>query len=174
MPCSMKMSIVHIPGLVSSDVLFPNLQQSTLVSLESLNGVMIRIHTEEGIRLTRLGTLLPPLNRISPRFCMNLCFQTYICNGYCCVKNAIRGLILGLCPANDRRHYFAMTCLIGWVQAKNQHCFHIWKPCDTAINNQYFDLSIYWHWYYYIFLPLTSFNFHFLVILLFDALSFSE
>ena len=27
------------------------------------------------------------------------------------------GLILGLCPANERRRYFVMTYLIGWVQA---------------------------------------------------------
>ena len=133
------MSIVHIPGPMLSDVLFPNLQQSTLVSLESLNGVMIRIHTEEGIRLTRLGTLLPPLYRISPRFCMNLCFETDICNGYCCVKNAIRGLILGLCPANDRRHYFAMTCLIGWVLVLILSIVHIPDPvmyCSLTCSNQ--------------------------------------
>ena len=38
-------------------------------------------------------------------------------------------LILGLCPANERRHYFVMTSLIGWAQAYNQPCFisHIAK-----------------------------------------------
>ena len=30
------------------------------------------------------------------------------------------GLILGLCPANERRRYFVTTSLIGWVQAKHQ------------------------------------------------------
>ena len=29
----------------------------------------------------------------------------------------IQGLILGLCPANERRRYFATISLIGWVQA---------------------------------------------------------
>ena len=32
------------------------------------------------------------------------------------------GLILGLCPANGRQHYFVTTSLIGWAQAKNQPC----------------------------------------------------
>ena len=27
------------------------------------------------------------------------------------------GLILGLHPANERRHYFVLMSLIGWVQA---------------------------------------------------------
>ena len=27
------------------------------------------------------------------------------------------GLILGLCPANERRRYLVTTSLIGWVQA---------------------------------------------------------
>ena len=27
------------------------------------------------------------------------------------------GLILGLCPANERRRYFVTTSLIGWAQA---------------------------------------------------------
>ena len=26
-------------------------------------------------------------------------------------------LIVGLCPANERRRYFVMTSLIGWAQA---------------------------------------------------------
>ena len=30
-------------------------------------------------------------------------------------------LILGLCPANERRCYFVETSLIGWAQAQNQH-----------------------------------------------------
>ena len=32
------------------------------------------------------------------------------------------GLILGLCPANERRRYFVTMSLIGWVQAQNQPC----------------------------------------------------
>ena len=32
------------------------------------------------------------------------------------------GLIVGLCPANERQWYFVMTPLIGWVQAQNQSC----------------------------------------------------
>ena len=34
----------------------------------------------------------------------------------------VTGLILGLHPANERRRYFVMASLIGWVQAKNQPC----------------------------------------------------
>ena len=29
----------------------------------------------------------------------------------------VTGLILGLCPANERRRYFVTTSLIGWAQA---------------------------------------------------------
>ena len=36
------------------------------------------------------------------------------------------GLILGLCPANERRRYFVTTSLIGCAQAWNQ-------PCDTSL-----------------------------------------
>ena len=32
------------------------------------------------------------------------------------------GLIQGLRPANERRHYFVTTYLIGWEQALNQPC----------------------------------------------------
>ena len=32
------------------------------------------------------------------------------------------GLILGLCPANERRRYFVTPSLIGWVQALYQPC----------------------------------------------------
>ena len=31
-------------------------------------------------------------------------------------------LILGLCPANERRRYFVTTSLIGWTQAYNRPC----------------------------------------------------
>ena len=31
--------------------------------------------------------------------------------------SSISGLILGLCPANERQHYFVMMSLIGWAQA---------------------------------------------------------
>ena len=33
-----------------------------------------------------------------------------------------------LCPANERRRYFVMTSLIGWVQTWNQPCTinHTW------------------------------------------------
>ena len=41
-------------------------------------------------------------------------------HGYIEADNA--GLILGLHPANERRHYFVTTSLIGWMQAYNQHC----------------------------------------------------
>ena len=30
------------------------------------------------------------------------------------------GLILGLCPANERRRYKVTPSLIGWAQTKNQ------------------------------------------------------
>ena len=32
------------------------------------------------------------------------------------------GLILGLCLANERGHYFVVTSLIGWAQSENQSC----------------------------------------------------
>ena len=32
------------------------------------------------------------------------------------------GLILGLCPANERLRYFVTTSLSGWAQALNQPC----------------------------------------------------
>ena len=38
------------------------------------------------------------------------------------------GLILGLHPANERRHYFVTTSLIGWEQTYNQPC-NIWTLC---------------------------------------------
>ena len=52
-------------------------------------------------------------------------------------------LILGLRPANERRCYFVMTSIIGWVQVYNQpwDCFPgfrlIWIICDTLF---YFEL----------------------------------
>ena len=36
-----------------------------------------------------------------------------------CLSN-ISGLILGLLLANERRHYFVTTSLIGWAQTLNQ------------------------------------------------------
>ena len=33
------------------------------------------------------------------------------------------GLILGLCPANERRRYKVTPFLIGWAQTKNQPCW---------------------------------------------------
>ena len=38
-------------------------------------------------------------------------------DGHKPLHKAISGLILGLRPANERRRYFVMTSLIGWVQA---------------------------------------------------------
>ena len=40
----------------------------------------------------------------------------------------ITGLIVGLCPANERRCYFVTTSLIGWSQTKNHiiNCAHSW------------------------------------------------
>ena len=38
------------------------------------------------------------------------------------------GLILGLCPANERWRYFVTASFIGWAQALNQPC------CITYIN----------------------------------------
>ena len=35
------------------------------------------------------------------------------------------GMILGLCPANERRRYFVTISLIGWAQTWNQPCL----PC---------------------------------------------
>ena len=37
----------------------------------------------------------------------------------------ITGVILGLRPANERRRYFVMTSLVGWVQVQawNQPCY---------------------------------------------------
>ena len=36
-------------------------------------------------------------------------------------------LILGLCPANERRRYKVTPSLTGWAQTKNQLCF--WDAC---------------------------------------------
>ena len=36
------------------------------------------------------------------------------------IMNPDTRLILGLCPANERRHYFVTTYLIGWAQAETQ------------------------------------------------------
>ena len=33
------------------------------------------------------------------------------------INSIIAGTILGLCPANERCHYFVTTSLIGWAQA---------------------------------------------------------
>ena len=40
------------------------------------------------------------------------------------------GLILGLCPANERRRYKVTPSLIGWAQTYNQPCIYMnrWKP----------------------------------------------
>ena len=38
-------------------------------------------------------------------------------------QSSTTGLILGLRPTNERRCYFVMASLIGWVQAKNQPCY---------------------------------------------------
>ena len=35
----------------------------------------------------------------------------------CMHQGVCARMILGLCPANERRRYFVMTSLIGWVQA---------------------------------------------------------
>ena len=37
------------------------------------------------------------------------------------------GLILGLRPANERRHYFVTTSLIGWAQTYNQPWRYMWE-----------------------------------------------
>ena len=49
-------------------------------------------------------------------------------------QQEIIGLIPGLRPANERRHYFVTTSLIRWTQALNQPWItivplkgHIWK-----------------------------------------------
>ena len=39
---------------------------------------------------------------------------------------AITRLILGLCPANERRHYKVTPSLIGWAQTYNQPCIMLW------------------------------------------------
>ena len=57
-------------------------------------------------------------------------------------KVLITGLILGLCPANERRGYFVTMSLIGWVQAENEHCYTMveWNMVVTLSNN--FDRQI--------------------------------
>ena len=53
----------------------------------------------------------------------------------CCpVHLYTSGLIQGLRQANERRHYFVTTYLIGWVQAQNQHCIYIY----ICINRPHF------------------------------------
>ena len=37
-------------------------------------------------------------------------------------RNVKSGLILGLHPANERRHYKVTLSLIGWAQTQNQRC----------------------------------------------------
>ena len=49
-------------------------------------------------------------------------------------RHLLSGLILGLCPANERQRYFVTTSLIGWMQAQN----NTW------------DIS-YWSCYIYVF-----------------------
>ena len=43
------------------------------------------------------------------------------------------GLIVGLCPANERRCYFATTSLIGWAQARleSAQLLSPWPPVDS-------------------------------------------
>ena len=67
--------------------------------------------------------------------------------------DASTGLNLGLHPANERRRYFVMSSLIGWVQAANQPCcmhVHSWdtfhkqslssylKSCENSIPFNFF------------------------------------
>ena len=52
---------------------------------------------------------LGPLFCFTPTLAMQLQFA--------CKSDTCTGLILGLCPANERRHYFVTMFLIGWVQA---------------------------------------------------------
>ena len=62
--------------------------------------------------------MLPSGNNPSPEPMLT---QIYVTNGR--VKYDLystSGLILGLCPANERRRYFVTTSLIGWAQTLNQ------------------------------------------------------
>ena len=64
---------------------------------------------------------------------------------WCPVYNVIlSGLILGLCPANERWHYFVTTPLIGWVQAYNQP----WLCCIETCS--------FWGWQWAVFAPACS------------------
>ena len=50
----------------------------------------------------------------------------------------IKGLILGLCPANERRRYFVTTSLIGWAQAmNNQGAVERYPKCKFILPGQW-------------------------------------
>ena len=43
------------------------------------------------------------------------------------------GIILGMCPANERRSYNVTAFLIGWVHTQNDPCMAIIDNIDKAI-----------------------------------------
>ena len=62
-----------------------------------------------------------PLHASYPRLHEAFCCK-YLCH-WVTLNSLQAGLILGFCPANERRRYFATTSLIGWVQTWNQPCY---------------------------------------------------
>ena len=62
---------------------------------------------------------------------------------WCKAHHNTAGVILGLCPANERRLYFVTTFLIGWAQAWNQPCT-VWYIAMTQVEHTLaFDPSNY-------------------------------
>ena len=58
----------------------------------------------------------------------------YVCkiSACYCVCPEDEGLILGLCPPNERWRYFVTTSLIGWAQSYNQPCILCWHSHHQA------------------------------------------
>ena len=58
--------------------------------------------------------------------------QFYMMSLFKPVDTYMSGLILSLCPANERWCYFVTTSLISWVQTWNQSCMREWTPSSLV------------------------------------------
>ena len=63
---------------------------------------------------------------------------------YCLVEMVLKGLILGLRPANGRRRYKVTPSLIGWAQTSNQPYSNIFAVSGRLNKTGTISLTIFW------------------------------
>ena len=83
--------------------------------------ILYSFRTEECLFLSFSSYLLYSVSNLSSNTQCTGCVKSLSIIAYCCsyhhYQHIIKGLILGLRPASERRRYFVTTSLVGWVQA---------------------------------------------------------